>query len=656
MTAVFLLLKTDVLHQLLYNITMHSITRIFGPDGPLARNIEGFSTRVSQQEMAGAVAQALDGEDVLITEAGTGTGKTFAYLVPALLSGKKIIISTATKTLQDQLYQRDLPAVRASLAAPGRVALLKGRANYLCLHRLELAEQQQIQHAAALAQIRAWSGHTRSGDIAELTEIREDSTLWPHVTSTADNCLGQPCPSFKECHVAKARSEAQAADVLVINHHLFFADMALRAEGFGDLLPGVQGVIFDEAHQLAETATGFFGVTLGSRQLIDLGQDTVAEYLKEAGDMHELAIAAAQVEKATRDLRLAFGVDERRGAWREVQQESAFTAALGALQHALNELHNLLEAASVRGKGLENCWRRCVTLQERLELFTAAAPENHIAWFETWARAFTLNLTPVDIADQFHQRMLAQHCAWIFTSATLAVGNSFAHFIARLGLEDAITKRWDSPFDFARLALLYVPRNLPDPSEAHYTASVIEAALPVLNASGGRAFLLFTSHRALREATELLKSRLHFPLLVQGSAPRAELLDRFRVLGNAVLLGSASFWEGVDVRGPALSCVIIDKLPFASPGDPLMQARLEALRTAGSNPFKDYQLPQAVLTLKQGVGRLIRDTRDSGVLMLCDPRLFSKSYGKTFLDSLPPMPLTRTVTDVEAFFAAENVV
>ncbi|MDA1107843.1 MAG: ATP-dependent DNA helicase [Proteobacteria bacterium] len=638
---------------------MHFPARIFGPDGPLARGIEGFAARTAQQEMAEAVAEALANQDILITEAGTGTGKTFAYLVPALLSGKKIIVSTATKTLQDQLYQRDFPAVRAALAAPGRVALLKGRANYLCLHRLELTEQQQRYHAPAqaaeLARIRAWAGQTQSGDIAELSDIREDSALWPQVTSTADNCLGQQCPSFKDCHVLRARSEAQAADVLVINHHLFFADMALRAEGFGDLLPGVQGVIFDEAHQLAEIAAGFFGVALGSRQLIDLAQDTVAEYLKEAGDMRELATVAEHLEKATRDLRLAFGVDERRGAWREVKEQSTFTSALGTLQQALNGLHNLLEVAAVRGKGLENCWRRCITLQERLELFTTAAPENHVAWFETYTRAFTLNLTPVDIAQQFHERIQAQKCAWIFTSATLAVGDSFAHFTARLGLEDATTRRWDSPFDFARLALLYVPRNLPDPAEASYTAGVIEAALPVLNASGGRAFLLFTSHRALREAAELLKDRLGFPLLVQGSAPRAELLDRFRALGNAVLLGSASFWEGVDVRGPALSCVIIDKLPFASPGDPLMQARLEALRAADGNPFKDYQLPQAVLALKQGVGRLIRDTHDRGVLMLCDPRLFSKSYGKIFLNSLPPVPLTRSVTDVEEFFAAEEV-
>lgn len=635
---------------------MHSLSRIFGPDGPLAQAIDGFAPRTSQQEMAVAVAQTLDDQEILITEAGTGTGKTFAYLVPALLSGKKIIISTATKTLQDQLFQRDLPTVRAALALPARAALLKGRSNYLCLHRLELTEQRPhtTTQAAELGMIRAWAGHTRNGDIAELTGIREDSALWPHVTSTADNCLGQECPSLKSCHVLRARSEAQTADLLVINHHLFFADMALREEGFGDLLPGVQGIIFDEAHQLAEIAAGFLGTTLGSRQLLGLANDTIAEQTKEAGDMAVLATAADAVTKTTRDLRLALGVEERRGSWREVQQESACTAMLDALQQALNELHDLLESAAVRGKGLEACWRRCILLQEQLDLFNTPAADNHVAWFETHTHAFTLNLTPVDIAQQFYARMLAQQCAWVFTSATLAVGDSFDHFSARLGLTDAITRQWASPFDFSRLALLYVPSTLPDPAESGYTTRVVEAAVPVIQASRGRAFLLFTSHRALREATALLKGKLDFPLLVQGSAPRAELLERFRSLGNAVLLGSASFWEGVDVRGPALSCVIIDRLPFASPGDPLMQARLEALRVAGKNPFMDYQLPQAVLSLKQGVGRLIRDTHDRGVLMLCDPRLFTKSYGKNFISSLPPMPLTRNMEDVTSFFAAET--
>lgn len=635
---------------------MQSLSHIFGPDGPLAHAIDGFAPRTSQQEMAAAVAQTLDDQEILITEAGTGTGKTFAYLVPALLSGKKIIISTATKTLQDQLFRRDLPAIRTALALPTRTALLKGRSNYLCLHRLELTEQrsQTATQTAELGMIRAWASHTRNGDIAELTGIREDSPLWPHVTSTPDNCLGQECPSLKSCHVLRARSEAQTADLLVINHHLFFADMALREEGFGELLPGVQGIIFDEAHQLAEIAAGFLGTSLGSRQLLGLAHDTLAEQTREAGDMAVLTTAADALTKATRDLRLALGADERRGGWLEVQQEPAFTSMLNALQQALNKLHDTLEIAAVRGKGLENCWRRCITLQEQLDLFTTTVPENHVAWFEAHAHTFTLYLTPVDIAQQFYTRVLAQQCAWVFTSATLAVGNSFDHFSTRLGLTDAITRQWTSPFDFSRLALLYVPNTLPEPAAPSYTASVIEAALPVIRASGGRTFLLFTSHRALREATALLKGKLDFPLLIQGSAPRAELLERFRVLGNAVLLGSASFWEGVDVRGPALSCVIIDKLPFASPGDPLMQARLEAMRVAGKSPFMDYQLPQAVLSLKQGVGRLIRDTHDRGVLMLCDPRLFTKSYGKSFISSLPPMPLTRKLEDVTAFFAAES--
>lgn len=632
-------------------------TELLGPDGPLARRIDGFAPRIQQQEMAEAVADALANYEVLITEAGTGTGKTFAYLVPALLSGKKVIISTGTKNLQDQLFHRDLPIVRAALGVPVSVALLKGRANYLCLHRLETTEAEgrfrTREQAQELIPIRVWSGRTQSGDIAELTEIAEDSPTWAQVTSTADNCLGQECPSYADCHVLKARRAAQEADVLVINHHLLFADMALRDEGFGELLPGANALILDEAHQLPEIASNFFGTSLGSRQLLELARDTRVEQVKEAGDMGELTLAAEHLEKAARDVRLALGLDNRRGAWSEFTNDTAVNDALRMLQERLDSLCAVLETAAVRGKGLENCWKRAVELSERLAGLTDTAPDDHIHWYETYTRTFTLNLTPIDIADTFRSHMRGQKCAWIFTSATLAVNDSFEHFARRLGLQDAVERRWSSPFDFARLALFYVPVNMPEPAEKNYTASVVTAALPVLEASMGRAFMLFTSHRALQEAAELLQDKIDFPLLIQGSMPRRELLERFRVLGNAVLLGTSSFWEGVDVRGAALSCVIIDKLPFASPGDPVLQARLAALREQGANPFTDYQLPHAVISLKQGVGRLIRDVNDRGVLMLCDPRLLSKSYGRIFLDSLPPMARTRKLESVQRFFAQE---
>lgn len=637
---------------------MLSASEFLGLGGPFAQHVSGFAPRAQQQEMAEAVATALANHDTLIAEAGTGTGKTFAYLVPALLSGKKVIVSTGTKALQDQLFHRDLPAVREALGVPVTVALLKGRANYLCLHRLQLAESEgrfrsRIQ-AGEVVRIRVWAGRTRSGDIAELADIPEDSAVWPLVTSTTDNCLGQECPSYNDCHVLKARRSALEADIVVINHHLFFADLALREEGFGELLPAAQAVILDEAHQLPETATHFFGVTLSSRQLLELARDAVAEQIKEAGDMPELASASEHLEKAVRDLRLALGIEEQRGAWQEIKAQAHVTQVLDTLREHLQMLSQLLEAAAPRGKGLENCWRRAVQLLEHFDQATESHMDQHVHWFETFPRSFAIHSTPLDSAEIFRTHLIKQKCAWIFTSATLTVGNRFEHFAQRMGLEDATMERWDSPFDFAQQALLYLPTAMPNPADHRYTEAVIEAALPVLKASGGRAFLLFTSHRALRTAVELLENRIPYPLLVQGSAPRAELLNRFRALGNAVLLGTSSFWEGVDVRGEALSCVIIDKLPFASPGDPVLQARLEGIREQGGNPFLDYQLPQAVLALKQGVGRLIRDSTDRGVLMLCDPRLLEKSYGKMFFDSLPPMPRTRSLEDVQYFFSAET--
>jgi ATP-dependent DNA helicase DinG len=430
--------------------------------------------------------------------------------------------------------------------------------------------------------------------------------------------------------------------------------MALKEEGFGDLLPGADAFIIDEAHQLPETAAQFFGIGLGSRQLEELGRDILAEHLREAGDMQSLPDCVDLLDKQVKDLRLVLGERERRAAWSEVQDKSALLASCQALRGTLQSLTDWLEVAAPRGKGLEACWRRAQLLLQRFVQTTTEPPADHVHWFETHRRSFRIQLTPLEVATTFQQRMRELPSAWIFTSATLAVGDSFTHFSRRMGLDEPRTLRLDSPFDYARNALLYHPQGLPDPNDPGYTAAVIEAVRPVLAASRGRAFLLFTSHRALQEAAGLLAGGLDYPLLQQGEAPRAELLDRFRQLGNAVLLGTSSFWEGVDVRGEALSCVVIDKLPFASPGDPLLQARLDALRAAGGNPFMEEQLPRAVITLKQGIGRLIRDVRDRGVLMLCDPRLTGKPYGKVFLNSFPPMRRSRELAAVEAFFADET--
>ena len=634
-----------------------SAREALGGDGPFAALVDGFQARPQQQDMAEAVEAAIADYGTLIAEAGTGVGKTFGYLVPALLSGGKIIVSTGTKTLQDQLFHKDLPLVRRALGLNAQCALLKGRANYLCLHRFRttvaegrLRDHQQV---AELRHIRDWAGVTRSGDIGEVTNVAENAEIWPHVTSTVDNCLGQECDDYQQCHVVRARRAAQEADVVVINHHLFFADLALKEEGFGELLPSANAVILDEAHQLPDIASVFFGQTLGSRQLLELARDSIAEGHNEAPDMAEIREQAAAVEKATRDLRLALGQAGQREPWDRIRHKPAVAASLDDLGERLDRLYATLEVGAERGKGLEACLRRAHLARQKLERLMEK-DESAIQWYETYTRAFQLNITPLDVAQLFHSRLQAHPCAWVFTSATLAVGERFDHFASQLGLDAAEKLQLDSPFDYANNALLYLPPGLPEPNAPGYTSAVVEAAIPVIRASGGRCFMLFTSHRALREAAGLLAGRLPYPLLAQGDMPRGELIERFRGLGNAVLLGTSSFWEGVDVRGEALSAVIIDKLPFASPGDPVLQARLNAIRAGGGNPFMEYQLPQAVITLKQGVGRLIRDAADRGVLALCDPRLKTKQYGRVFLDSLPPVPVTRNPDDVASFFSGTH--
>jgi len=637
---------------------MDEIYNILGPDGLLSRTIDGFTCRPQQLEMARSVAATIERGGVLICEAGTGVGKTFAYLVPALLSGRKIIISTGTRNLQDQLFHRDLPVIRNALAVPTSLALLKGRANYLCTHRLETAlvegRLNSREMVDQLMRIQRWAGKTRSGDIAELKDLPEDARIWPLVTSTSDNCLGQECPSLSCCHLVEARRRAQEADLVVINHHLLCADFSLKEEGFGELLPDADCFIIDEAHQLPETAGNFFGTTVSGRQLLELVRDTELEYLKEAGDFEQIPQQSAVLAKAVRDLRLTFGVDLRRGTWSELTANAHILSALDVVREALRTLADLLAHMQGRGKGLDSCLTRCRLLAADLEHLCKEESEEEIRWFETLRQSFRLNLTPMEISGLFKARMQRYQGSWVFTSATLAVGESFHHFQRQLGLEQSDTALWGSPFDYPHQALWYVPTGLPDPNSADYTAAVVDEAVPLLESSRGRAFLLFTSHRALREAAQRLKGRVEFPLLVQGSAPKDELLNQFREHGNAILLGTASFWEGVDVRGEALSCVIIDKLPFASPGDPVLQARISALRKRGGNPFMEYQVPQAAIALKQGAGRLIRDINDRGVLVICDRRLLSRGYGQTFLDSMPPMARTRDQADVLRFFAAEE--
>jgi ATP-dependent DNA helicase DinG len=576
--------------------------------------------------------------------------------VPALLAGGKVIVSTGTKTLQDQLFDRDLPAVRGALASGAQAALLKGRANYVCLHRLERAASegrlQSREEAVQLRRIERFAAATRSGDRADLPDVPEDSPVWQHATSTRENCLGQECPRYADCFVMKARRAALAADVVVVNHHLFFADVVLRDEGVAELLPSCNTLILDEAHQLPDTARLFFGEILASNRLAELARDARQELIAAGGASPELERLAAGLEKAARDLRLVFGGEGSRQAWTQAAARPGFGGALEALGAALGALAPALEAQAERSEGLKSCAQRAANARELLARLAGEPDSARVRWVEVFGHSVQMHLTPLSCADLFRRQLEEAPRAWIFTSATLAIGGDFSHYQREMGLDEARARSWPSPYDFARQALLYVPKAMPaDPNDPAYTEAVVNAALPVLEASGGRAFLLFTTLRALRRAHELLRDKLPYPLLVQGTGSRSELLARFRELGNAVLLGSASFREGVDVRGEALSVVVIDKLPFAPPDDPVLAARIDALRAQGGNPFTEFQLPQAILQLKQGAGRLIRDETDRGVLMLCDPRLYSRPYGRLVRASLPPMTPTRELAEVQAFFA-----
>jgi ATP-dependent DNA helicase DinG len=632
------------------------IGALLGADGPFARELPNFAPRLAQQAMALAVQQAIAGRDTLIAEAGTGTGKTFAYLVPALLSGERVIISTGTKTLQDQLYFRDLPKVRSVLGARLKTALLKGRANYLCLYRLDQTVREgatfERAQAAQLATIRAWSARTRRGDRMELAEVPEESPLWPRVTSTPENCLGVECPFFDDCHVVKARREALEADVVVVNHHLLFADLALKQEGFGEILPGAAAFILDEAHQIPELAGQFFSQSISARQLTELAQDALTECNGITGAIGLLLEPVEALQDALRKLRLAMDALPARGAFQQLQDRTDVRGSLHDLRELLATLAELLASQAERSRGMTNLHERADLFVERLDRIVEGegGRDHDVRWYETFPRGFALYATPLDLAVPMRSLRERTHAAWIHTSATLSVAGNFDHFARQLGLDDPQTLSLESPFDYARQGMCYLPAGLSDPNARDYTEQVIEAVLPVLHASNGRAFLLFTSHRALRRAAELLQDKVPWPLFVQGTAPRPRLLEEFRASGHGVLLGAASFWEGVDVVGEALSVVVIDKLPFAAPDDPVLMARLEALEHSGINPFMGWQVPSAVIALKQGAGRLIRDVHDRGVLVLCDPRLTTKGYGKLFLASLPPMPRTRELADVQAFF------
>ncbi len=630
--------------------------------GPLARAWPDFRAREAQQRLAESVAAAMLERGELIAEAGTGTGKTYAYLVPALLSGLRVIVSTGTRALQDQLYHRDLPRLREALGVGLKTALLKGRSNYLCWYRMDRARSDRLfgsrEQAAQLARVWSFAGASEDGDIAGIDFVAEDSALWPQITSTPDNCLGSECPFYGECFVAKARARAQGADLVVVNHHLLFADLALKREGFGEILPGAHAFVIDEAHQLPELATRFFGSSLSARQLQELGRDALSEAQQASGATGALQPAVDAMDKALREFRLAWDPLPARGPIEQALRHDPCADSLEVLEHALDDLLHAIEGQAERSPGLEACLVRAQSLQQRMQALHPRGDDSvpQVRWYELASRGFSLHVTPLDIAGPLTEFRAKAHAAWIFTSATLAVSGSFSHFADQLGLIEPRTLLEPSPFDYAQQSLAWLPPALPDPIERGYTAALLRVCLPALEASRGRAFLLFTSHRALREAAEWLAANAPgFPLFVQGSQPRHRLLQAFRESGNGLLLGAASFWEGVDVAGEALSLVLIDKLPFAAPDDPVLEARLDHIRRNGGNPFRDWQLPTAVIAFKQGVGRLIRSESDRGVLVLCDPRLTRKGYGRSFLKSLPPLPRTERIEDVRAFFASAPV-
>ncbi|HET6630237.1 MAG TPA: ATP-dependent DNA helicase [Woeseiaceae bacterium] len=631
---------------------MTSLRQYFAAGSPLTRWLPGFQPRSGQFAMAEAVAAALAQRGKLVIEAGTGTGKTFAYLIPALLGGQKTIISTGTKALQDQLYHRDLPLVGKALGRPVSTALLKGRANYLCLYRLDEVAGEHVPATgyADLAAVRAWRHRTVSGDRSELADIPEDSPVWPWVTSTADNCLGRECPFFEDCHVVQARRAAQDADLVVVNHHLLLADLAMKEEGFVEFLPETQAVILDEAHQVPDLAAQFFGVSLGSRDLERLLGEVRAATLPLA--QRELDRRLDQAETAVKVLRAEAPAAEGRHQLAELgdRLEQPLRELRGTLQSLQEAVGGVAEASPEIAKLHERLW----DASERLAQLVADDAWDGLRWVDVHARSLRLNLTPLDVSGTLQNLFGSDAQAWIFTSATLAVGEDFSHFAGRIGLPSVNALAFPSPYALDRHGLVYLPPGLPAPSDPEHTSRLLERVMPLLRLTAGGAFFLFTSHRALETARGWFRTRKRRldgrPLLVQGEAPRDDLLRRFREHGNAVLLGTGSFWEGVDVRGPALSIVAIDKLPFASPGDPLMMARLEFIKRQGGNGFTEHQLPQAALALKQGAGRLLRDHADYGVIVLGDPRVTSKSYGSVFLESLAPMPCTTSEAEVRAFF------
>jgi len=644
------------------------VEQAFSKNGVLAQAIDGFSPRQAQIDMAVEVAKAIEQQSSLIVEAGTGTGKTFAYLIPALLANKvaaendelqkKIIVSTGTKNLQEQLFHKDLPLIKKILTTNAQLALLKGRANYLCVYRLDQYQQTRGQLDAAtlsdFVKVKTWANSTLTGDIGELVNVTEGSLVFPFITSTVDNCLAKDCPNFDDCYLIKARQKAIDADLVVVNHHLFFADMALKDTGFGELIPKADVMIFDEAHQIADIASEYFGDAFSTRQLLDLSSDVLQIFRTTLTDVKQLGKAAEKLSKRCQEFRLLFNFDPERGNWREKYHQQRFNQSFIALKTDLDFLYQVIKLCLSRNEAIDNCFERAINLLAQYEIMMDVDALGMSFWYETTPRHVVLHKTPLTVADKFSEYVKSSGAGWIFTSATLAVDGTFSHFAKHLGLQSANNLLLDSPFDYHQQSQLLVPRYLPEANDKNRASALAELAMPLIEASNGSCFMLFTSYRVMHQVAEVLANNIENRLLVQGQMGKRKLLEEFVEQQDAILLATASFWEGVDVRGDKLTCVIIDKLPFASPDDPLLQARSEDVKRQGGEPFAQIQLPQAVIALKQGVGRLIRDVSDKGILVICDNRIVNKPYGEVFLKSLPTMKRSRDLSQAATFLKEIN--
>jgi ATP-dependent DNA helicase DinG len=632
------------------------LNEAFAPGGALARRLPGFSARESQIEMAQAVGQAIEKQSALVVEAGTGTGKTFAYVVPALLSGRRVLLSTATKTLQDQLFNKDLPLVREALGVPVNVALLKGRQNYVCHFHLEralkearLPSPREVDH---LQKVKLFAGRTHTGDRADCAGVPEDSAVWGWVTSNKDNCLGGECPNASECFVNKARRDALDAEVVVVNHHLFLADLALKEEGIAELLPACDVIVFDEAHQLPDIATSLLGQAISTAQCQEFLRDVLIEGRTSSADAGDWDTVLSPMELALKEIRRIVGteIDSARFTHAQFLALNGVAAVCADFESRLEGLIEMISPLSVRNESWVKLMGRaselCLRWQDWFSPATAQADEQSVRWVSVSTHVVQFCDSPLDVSNAFAKLYAEQPKAWVFTSATLSIKESLQHFTLQVGLDDCQQLLLPSPFDYESQALLCVPDNLPFPNEPQFSKKLCETVWPLLQASEGGVFFLCTSHRAVKQVGEYLRERiekdeLDWSLLVQGEASRAELLEQFRVLNNPVLVGAASFWEGVDIRGEGLRLVIIDKLPFAPPDDPVFQAKSELIKNRGGNAFQDLSLPDAAIALKQGAGRLIRDESDWGVLLIGDRRLVEKGYGKLLWRSLPPFKRTR---------------